>query len=268
LHEATFIELEFRGREMLNMDKGGLSDPYLVILRPKKNIHLNPLVRLKDKDMDEIYRTSVQMNTLKPHWNVFQVSMEALCDKNGSTPIIIQIYDWDSHSQEYIGEIRTDVHELLDHSGTEEWLNLHQLKYHLRGESTKYAGCLKIQRAILLKDLELVFDKDKQGRSTQLTAAETDRLKSKLTGHAGDKIRKSFEDLKVKMETSRALIERNAILLGINKSESSSSSSSDDDSFSGSEDGEDYSDSGFSGSEYGDEEEGARGGKRGGELVM
>ena len=259
IQQARFVEFEIRGRDMLNMDKKGKSDPYLSFKRLKPGVTMVKGVKIKKKDMEEVYRTDIKMNTLKPHWNRFTISAQALCKNSGDEPIIIQVMDWDLYPpDDYIGEVRTDLNELMNLGGTEEWINMHRPgRGGGGGGADIYAGCLKIQEAMLLKESTMKFEGE--GKVNFLTKDEEEKLKDKVTGHAADNIRKSFEQLKEKIERSNEAVARNAGRLGLGVE--------------GGGDGGYSSGGGSSGSYYSDSEsdyysdEGMRGKRMKGELT-
>ena len=104
--EADFIELEVRAAHLSNMDLGGVSDPYFIIYRYEDKL-ISPekkgkkrkkkkITRIsdigKDKVKKVVYKSEAKMNTLKPYWNIFRVSLDALCGSNPDTRIVFEVF--------------------------------------------------------------------------------------------------------------------------------------------------------------------------------
>jgi hypothetical protein len=194
----------------------------LVFLRPKADTPVSKITkgRVNVRDFDEVYRTEIKMNTLKPHWDRIIVSLEALCGRNPYAPIVMRVMDWDVNPpDDYIGELHTDLHELLDQGGTEEWINLHRVSKKT-GVDT-YAGCVKIQEATLLKPSELTFEKRQsvaatgQGGTHVFTRVSPVPPKETHMMKMGASIRNGFEDMKKAMEASSREITMRADRLGL-----------------------------------------------------
>jgi len=150
--EADFIELEIRGAHLKNLDEGGISDPYFTLCRnvteldtvgdkkgvsrgahegkPKKITSLCDIGKTRVKKV--IYKSEAKMNTLKPYWNVFRVSLDALCGKKLDEQIIVEVWDWDTTTEDdKIGRLTTTLKEILMYShlnsteNGDEWLTVY-----------------------------------------------------------------------------------------------------------------------------------------------
>ncbi|GMH95173.1 hypothetical protein TL16_g13094 [Triparma laevis f. inornata] len=141
--EAAWIELEIFGSSMLNMDDQSRSDPFVVMQRRHAGGYM----------WEEIYRSECKMNTLKPLWEPFTLSLKAICERPlgigeeevrghggrdvggrfygametdpSKIEIRFQVFDWDFQPpNDFIGEVETTLFEVLNLGGSEDWLNL------------------------------------------------------------------------------------------------------------------------------------------------
>ena len=174
------------------------------------------------------------MNTLKPYWEPFTLSLVALCGEEQNTSnsetnvehyriydpndveIRFQVIDWDfTPPNDFIGELKTTLFEIMGLGGTEEWVNLVQgeggsfSSENLVIKSDQACGAIKFKAARLLPKIKALdfgsvvktqennresIKRDAQRRSFIFRNKRESQAIKRL-----DKISIEFEALKIKL---------------------------------------------------------------------
>eukprot|EP00040_Diaphanoeca_grandis_P039911 m.260571 g.260571 ORF g.260571 m.260571 type:complete len:609 (-) comp40134_c0_seq1:29-1855(-) len=100
-----FVTLEFRGQHLDKKDFFGKSDPYFEIWRKNENHDVL------------VHRSETIKKTLNPSWKKLRIDCATLWG-DGSKPVEIKVYDWDSDgSHDFIGSCTID----FQNDRTKEW---------------------------------------------------------------------------------------------------------------------------------------------------
>jgi len=107
------LSIVFKGMSLAAKDpllQGGKSDPYLKILRTRK-----------DGELEEVYKSEVVPNNLNPAWNSFEVKLVDLCNGDLDAPLIMECWDHDkavmgfgSSTDDMIGKKTITARQLID----------------------------------------------------------------------------------------------------------------------------------------------------------
>lgn len=125
LEDKMIVELTLlQGKDLMSMDRNGFSDPFCIV----------------SLDGKKMYTTQVKKKTLFPKWNE-QVTLEM---KQGDVTLMIEVFDKDMISKEFMGKLTLTVDKLKELSIKEEaeWFTLERAK----------TGQLQLKCHVICKD--------------------------------------------------------------------------------------------------------------------
>lgn len=112
------FDIHFRGEKLDKKDFMGKSDPFFRVFRKEEGV-------VDSHAWTKVYESEVIMNTLDPVWKPMAITNVALCAGNPNTPLRIEVFDWDKHSDpDLIGIATTSLAGLTDLAARHDSLEL------------------------------------------------------------------------------------------------------------------------------------------------
>jgi hypothetical protein len=137
----NIVELTLRCANVEKMDLTGASDPYLVLNRP------HPV----DGRLTKVARTETVNNNANPQFKPLRVTLRELCGDDYRSPVVIECRDDDFGSDDFIGQVMTNLVDLFEPRGFAQPLadpkRAREKGYTERGAG----GRLEVARARLLR---------------------------------------------------------------------------------------------------------------------